>query len=904
MKQQIAIIGMSGRFPGAGGIDLFWENLCLSKESITTITDEENSPAYVKARGILGGVEYFDPDFFSISQREAECMDPQQRLLLECCWEALEHAGYDPDRFPGKIGLFASTSRSTYLLTHLLPNPNVSQAEKEYLCRIGNEADYFTTKVSYKLNLKGPSLAVQTACSSSLVSVCIACNHLLSHQCDMALAGGMSVFVPELTGYQYQSGMIFSPDGHCRPFDAKAQGTVPSNGGGVILLKRLEDAIHDQDQIDAIICGYAVNNDGREKMGFSAPSVEGQREVIASALHRARIDAASIGYVETHGTGTSIGDPIEIKALSLAWQKSEKTPCYIGSVKGNIGHLMEASGIAGLIKTILVLKHRKIPPTLHFTQCNPLIDLSEGSFSVNTQLEEWKENPWPRRAGISSFGFGGTNAHLILEEAPPSARENEESGKQLLVISAKTPTALDTVAIQLGKFLQSHPELPLSHVAYTLQVGRKEWPCRKAFICSNLKEAVSLLLDEKPSCDIENAGSLQQIAQSWTAGNSIDWESLHTGHSHRVALPTYPFEKKRCWMDLPKEVKREETDQHRSEKSIEQTCISIWQELLGCEQLDQKSHFFDLGGDSILALQVLSEIEKRIHVNLPLRTLYEAPTIAELSSRISLMKCSSESSNIIELKSGDPTAPLFMIHPIEGTVFSYETLARIIPSKRALFGIQANACKTKNPTMEEIAASYIQEIKKIQSKGPYWLFGASFGGIVAFEIAQELHKQGDSIALLAIVDALNPTEVKKDNLKTMQITLLELLGVKGSRSWTILSEQELWQQISTRMGLDLFPQSQKEQLMTYIHQHMDALQKYTPTPYDGEILFFETQESSSSSPLWKSWSHFAKRGIKVVHFEGNHLNMLKRPSVESLAKELANTLKEEEHSTVLWERAK
>ena len=913
MDNRIAIVGISGRFPGAKGVESFWENLCQKKESIATFNDEEllqsgisqsqiQSSSYVRARGVLDHVEDFDADFFSIPFKEAQLMDPQHRHLLECCWEAMEDAGYDPERFHGKIGVFAAASRSAYFLNHLYSNSNISQSALEFLLRTGNENDYLTTRVSYKLNLKGPSLSVQTACSSALVAVCVSCNHLLSHQCDMAIAGAVSIFSPQQSGYLYQKEMIFSPDGHCRPFDVNANGTVPGNGAGIIVLKRLADAITDKDHIYAVIRGYAINNDGHEKLGFSAPSIQGQADAIASAIRMAEIDPTTIGYVETHGTGTAIGDPIEIKALSkaLAGSKTDrKTKCCIGSVKGNIGHLMEASGIAGLIKAILTLKHRKIPPTLHFTEPNTHIDFTDGTFYINSELEEWSENHWPRRAGVSAFGFGGTNAHIILEESPKSVSNDSQDSLQILPISARTPQALEMLAVQLGEFLQKNASLSLADIAYTLQMGRKEWKCRKAFICNDLQEAISLLLGKSSSeCILDNQEKIQldHLAKSWVSGALIDWEALHSAQRSRIPLPTYPFERKRCWID-PLKISNEEmtikyTPAIDSIEEIEKKLITIWKTLLGCNQIDRKDNFFDLGGESLLALQILNQIEATIGVSLSLQSLYQAPTIMQLAQVISL-KAPLHNSNVVQLKNGDASCPLFMIHPIQGTIFCYEQLIRKMNFKGSIFGIQANE-SSENLTIEEMASAYIQEIKRFQKSGPYFLFGASFGGIVAYEMALQLKRNGDLVSLLGMLDVINPSSelVKKDNLRDMQAYLLQLFEGKKipTAALNMLSDQELSDRMGVSIGLNLLGKKQQEKIMSRINKHLYAILQYEPKQYDGEIIFFEMNEgfSASDTLLWVTWKDFAKQGIKNIVLEGNHLNMLQKP--ESLAKHLEQYL--------------
>ena len=434
---RIAIIGMAGRFPGARNLDEFWRNLKNGVEAVEPFSDEElaargvdpallSHPHYVKSGVALEDIELFDASFFGFSPKDVELMDPQHRFFLECAWEALEVAGYDPGAYDGSIGVYAGASLSTYLLQNLVLNPEVGGA---YQIVIGTDKDFLTTRVSYKLNLRGPSVDVQTACSTSLVAVQMACQSLLSYQCDMALAGGVSVHAQQKTGYLYEEGGILSPDGHCRAFDARAGGTIGGDGVGIVVLKRLEEALADGDHIEAVILGAAINNDGSSKVGYTAPGVEGQAEVIAMAQALGRIDPETISYVETHGTGTILGDPIEVAALTRAFRAgTDKTGfCALGAVKTNIGHLDAAAGVAGLIKTVLALRHQQIPPSLNFEQPNPRIDFASSPFFVASELMEWPAANGPRRAGVSSFGIGGTNAHVVVEEAPrPDALQPAE----------------------------------------------------------------------------------------------------------------------------------------------------------------------------------------------------------------------------------------------------------------------------------------------------------------------------------------------------------------------------------------------------------------------------------------------------------------------------------------------
>ncbi|BFH14940.1 non-ribosomal peptide synthetase [Paenibacillus melissococcoides] len=502
-SRDIAVIGMAGRFPGARSIAEFWSNLEQGQESISFFTDDElaeygfdrdllQRPEFVKAKGVLDEMDRFDPAFFGYTPDQAAIMDPQVRLLHECAWHALEDAGCDPERFGGSIGLFAGVTNNFHWLSQLSERLHGNLSDMFEVDSL-NDTYTVSTRISHKLNLKGPAISLQTACSTSLVAVHVACQSILSGDCDLALAGGASIVLPHKSGYLYQEGMVKSPDGHCRTFDAKAKGTIGGDGVGFVALKPLEAAKKDGDRIYAVIKGSAINNDGSRKVGYTAPSVEGQMDVIKRALAAAQIPADSITYVEAHGSGTPLGDPIEIEALTKAFQSDRTGFCRIGSVKTNIGHLDAAAGVAGLMKTALALHHKRIPPSLHFETPNPNIDFANSPFVVNTALAEWRNEAGPLRAGVSSFGIGGTNAHVILEEAP--AREASGAGRpsQLLALSAHTPAALDAMTANLGAYLQEHRELSLADVAYTLQRGRRHFKYRRILSCGTIEEAIEAL---------------------------------------------------------------------------------------------------------------------------------------------------------------------------------------------------------------------------------------------------------------------------------------------------------------------------------------------------------------------------------------------------------------------------
>ncbi|MGN7610530.1 beta-ketoacyl synthase N-terminal-like domain-containing protein [Magnetococcales bacterium HHB-1] len=511
--EPIAIIGMGLRIPGADTIEAYWRNLSEGVESITFFSDDElraagvseetlKNPDYVKAMGRLKNADQFDADFFGMTPRDAEILDPQQRVFLECVWETLEHSGYDPEQYDGQIALFGGIGLNGYLIHNLLNHKDLIETMGGWHLTLSNDKDFATTRTSYKLNLQGPSINVSTACSTSLVAVALSCQSLLTYQTDMVVAGGCSIHLPQNEGYWYTPGGTLSPDGHCRPFDAKAQGTIDGNGAAFVVLKRLADAKADGDTIHGVIRGFGVNNDGNMKVGYTAPSVDGQAEVILDAQTMAGISANQISYIETHGTATDLGDPIEIAALTQAFRETTDACgfCAIGSVKSNVGHLDTAAGTASLIKTILAMKHQQIPPSLHFETPNPKIDFKNTPFYVNNKNTSWpKKAAEPRIAGISSFGIGGTNAHVIVSEAPePQQIEEDHTDWHLLLLSARNPQVREQQQINLYNHLQTNPETPLSAIAYTLQAGRHAFLDRQIILCQNRRQAEALLTHPAP----------------------------------------------------------------------------------------------------------------------------------------------------------------------------------------------------------------------------------------------------------------------------------------------------------------------------------------------------------------------------------------------------------------------
>ncbi|MGG4091723.1 HAD-IIIC family phosphatase [Paenibacillus lautus] len=564
---EIAVIGMSGRFPGAKNLREYWDNLCGGKESISFFSDEElleegidvktvTHPNYVKAKGVLDDLEYFDPEFFDYTPREAELMDPQFRLMHECSWEALEQAGYDPKTYRGSIGLYVGAAFNSNWFMRAFKGLGTAEESATLETAMLNLRDYMATLVSYKLNMKGPSFTVQTACSTSLVAIHLACQSLLSGECSMALAGGVSIQLPKRAGYFYQEGMINSPDGHCRAFDEKGAGTVFGEGAGIVALKPLEDALADGDHIYAVIKGSAINNDGSRKVGYTAPSTSGQASVIRAAHHVAEVEPESISYIEAHGTGTTLGDPIEIEALKTAFQTDKKRYCGIGSVKSNIGHLNNAAGVAGFIKTVLALAHKQLPPTLHYERPNPKIDFENSPFFVNDRLKDWTNDAFPLRAGVSSFGIGGTNAHVVLEEAPPASASSRGRSAQLISLSAKTEASLDRLTERIALHLQEHPGVSLADMAYTLHEGRAAFSYRRTLVCGSADEAV-MLLAQPGSPEVQNG--FASVDEPPVVFMFSGQGSQYTGMGRELyeQEPVFREEADRCFELMPDEIRHE-----------------------------------------------------------------------------------------------------------------------------------------------------------------------------------------------------------------------------------------------------------------------------------------------------------------------------------------------------------
>ncbi|MGW2415552.1 beta-ketoacyl synthase N-terminal-like domain-containing protein [Streptomyces tubercidicus] len=724
----IAVIGLACRFPDAVDADQFWGNLVSGVDSVSRFPKKSfPSPGgitreYVPAGGLLQAPEWFDAGYFGYTPREALLTDPQHRVLLECSLEAIEGAGYDPDRFPGLIGIYAGSSLSTYTET-LRARQQEDASITSWDILTGTTSDYLASRVAYKLGLRGPTANVQAACATSLYAVHFAARAVLSGECDLALAGGTSVRLPAALD-NYRVGGITSPTGTCRPFDAAADGVIGGQGCGIIVLKRLSEAIADGDHIHAVLRGSAVNNDGRDRAGFTAPGVRGQVEVIRAAQRAADVTPSSITYLEAHGTGTRVGDPIEVAGLNHAFADGEprEQPCLLGSVKGNIGHTDAAAGIAGFIKTVLAVERGIIPPSLHYSEPNPDIDFAAGPFTVVTEPTPWEPAGLPRRAGVTSRGLGGGNAHVVLEQ-PPSPLPREHSAQdQVLVLSAHTPAALDELTARIAGRLTDHPELELRDVAWTLQVGRRLHGHRRYAVVRDRQDAlrvlsgdaperlvtgdhardgraVALLVPEtdaaqavqhwtalglKPDLTLTPDSSDAQIraaldtpgrlfleigdsqlsarlrehpqwtpdhiaitvtdplaalGELWLAGLPINWAAAHAEQPRRVPLPSYPFQRQRYLLEAGPTAQptaptadAEPDTELDTKLDTEQTVSKLFTQMLGLSDVDPQDNFFDLGGDSLVATELVGQLEQLLPVQLEVRSMYLAPSVRELTA--------------------------------------------------------------------------------------------------------------------------------------------------------------------------------------------------------------------------------------------------------------------------------
>lgn len=941
----VAIIGCAGRFPGARNTEEFWDNIARGIESVTELSAEEcrgneldpaivDTPSYVRRGALLDDVEYFDAEFFGFSPGEAAATDPQQRIFLECCWEALESAGIDPDRAPGPIAVFAGAGTSTYAEAQLMRARRRPAFGELMPLVIGNNRDFLATRVAYKFGLTGPALTLQTACSTSLVAVHYACQSLLLGESDVALAGGVAVRTPLRVGYVHEPGGILSADGHCRAFDHESDGTVPGNGAGVVVLRRLDDALRAGDPILAVIRGSAVNNDGRAKVGYTAPGADGQARVLAEALAVADIEPDTVSYVEAHGTGTRLGDPIEFAALREVYgnRVAAGRPCYVGAVKSNIGHLDTASGIAGLIKVVGALRQRVIPGTANFRVANQLLGLGDGSaLAIADRPRAW-DSAGPRRAGVSSFGLGGTNAHVVLEEAP-AARVEHCADPQLLVLSAADPRALDAMVSALFAHLADRPELSVRDVAHTLHTGRKVFAHRFAQVvdgqgrplgepirgrASAHRGAAVVSISGAPS-SAERVQQLDAAARAWVDGAECDWNVLYFGLPVRkVRLPGYRFQRDRHW--LGDDVSRSANRSDAGRTPTEATVAEIWGSILGLADIEPGENYFALGGDSLRALRMARRVTERFGVPVTLQDLVAAPTLGEFCAFLDRVESGAEptpdgkTAAWIHLNQNGSRPPIVLIHPGGGSALTYVPLAAAVGADQPLICIQSPTYRggVEPDSVEAAATVYLADLAAAGVEFQE-LCGWSYGGNVAFEMARRIRKESGRMVGVYLIDSLPPTAYpdrppSESELYAAFPVVLRQFGRASTESAASEPDSEIPADFEEAVAAlrragalpEWLPIDAARTMFDVWRRHMVAVYGYRPGPavtdIDITLLQASERQPDALTELLRidpdprvtrtGWAELTTGRSTVHPIAGNHHSLAREGNVESLAEVL------------------
>lgn len=910
-----AIIGMSGRFPGSNNIDDFFNNLLLGKCSIERLNDMQISESpfsgnrkFIPVTASFDDADYIDAPFFGMSSSEAKVIDPQQRIFLKCCYEALEDAACSPQKSPDRIGVFGSSAISSYLLNNVMKSSKWTDMFN-YSNFIGNQNDFTATRVSYKLNLTGPSLTVQSGCSSSIVAVSAACSSLKNGYCDVALAGGVSITYPRNSGYIYSEGTPFSSTGKIRPFDDTANGMVKGDGCGVIVIKLLEDALKDKNSIYSVIDGIGVNNDGNRKVGYAAPSVSGERSAISEAIKNAKIDPNQVDYIETHGTGTPLGDPIEIRALSQAY--NFKASHQIGSVKANIGHLDSASGIVGLIKGSLILHHNIIPKSIGFETANSNINFEKAKLFINSEVNEQLDYKKTHYVGVSSFGIGGTNAHVILESGKKLHSLDDEQ-EYLIPLSSKNKVALREYIYRFTNFLQNHEQISLKDVSKTLVYGRNDYEVKKVFIAKSVNTLLKKLESDNcvPSEVFENS-----TYQEWFADKYYDLTSVKRSGAF-ISLPKQPFnEDKYLLQPLKSDYNKETSLTNYNDKETDiKRMITLWNEVLDTKDVQDNSDFFDLDGDSLIAIDLLERVNKVYSSNIETSELINNSTPSKLLHFITEKNINNQFDNVQEINYvGSQAKNLFLIHPAGGSTYCFHTLIKRMQHVRLnVYAISYPESLKTNLSISELASLYIKQIRKIQVKSPYIIGGYSFGGNVAVEMARQLEKESQKIQKVYLIDSLVPEAYSS---KTISIKNYQALF---PLAWTLMTgnsemAKELLQTDFSNFSFnEIISLLKRKNLMSdsledkKIHKLFDiwinnhsALGQQSISAIKSDITLFSStvgmpskmyKLTKMSSTKGDAWQKYTRGNLKILPCPGNHFTMM---SDDNNLKVLANQFQQE-----------
>ncbi len=926
----IAIIGMAGRFPGADSVDELWRNLLGQVESVRPLTDDQlrcagvpsslrRRPAYVAAGAELRDADAFDGEFFGVPDHEARVMDPQQRVFLECANGALEDAGYTPDGLTERVGVFGSTSASSYLLNVLAAAGEMTPGDVNYPMLLGNDKDFLATRVSYKLGLTGPSLTVQTACSGSLTAVHLACQSLLERECSIALAGGVSITVPLGHGYLYREGGILSRDGHCRVFDTEASGTVKGSGCAVVALRPLADALAAGDHVYAVIRGTAINNDGSDKVGFTAPSPAGQQEVIREALAVAEVPAADIGYVEAHGTGTALGDPIELRALRAAHAADGPPPerCLIGSLKANVGHLDAAAGAAGLIKTALVLRDQRVPGQPTLRSVSPRLELAGTGYVVPPATVSAAVGA----AAVSSFGLGGTNAHAVLTAAPPRDRDPLPAGVFRIPLAAPDADSLREAARRLRDWCAARPTIRIDDIALTLRHGRRALAHRVEFVVAGVPDLVAAL------------DGFVESGRAPAAADPGTRPADDLSRAQRVALPGTVLRRRRHWVEVDTAAGTDiDTVVDTSSEPVgpaagadrAEVAAQIADLVAGHvgRPVGADDDIFDLGVDSMNLVEIVTELRDRLAVPISFEEAEAARTPAALSAllgprigvpavdvavgvaaldlpggaRDEVQDLPTENARPtvgpIPVRVGRGGRNVFLVHPAGGTTVCYIDLARHLDASDSVYGLAFPADLVDRPqSIRALARRYLDQVRTVQPAGPYRIGGYSFGGNVAFEMALLLQGAGEQVEQVVLFDSHPPEAYIGGHIGDGDYAAAFPVLVRALFADTAIPTDRTAGTVSEALELVRQPgwsDSMMRELAAFFdvwRNNHDALRRYYPDErVRAQVVVLEAQEPEDAADLARlgmrvvpksTWQQHVDGGLLTIPVPGNHYSMFR-----------------------------